>query len=203
MKLSTLWISALAFSVIAGCDDEGGGGDSLNGVYEVTSHTLSADGCDDSQPVESYDMFGHFYMLEQPFFVVQNESFFGVSVKTIEGCDAAEPCPESMDEDSFGGGGQTFVERQGDAWVTNAVAAGGSPIDGGPTFNCTVTRTYAILEATEGGVRATQRIEKTESFVAQTEDECFDYTDNPPEDRLSCDSLEIIEAAVAGAGDME
>ncbi|MFN3199782.1 MAG: hypothetical protein ACE366_15370 [Bradymonadia bacterium] len=179
-------IAAMAMLMTTGCDDEESGPDAFNGVFEVTNHTLSLNGCDTPQAVEAYDSFGHPYVVEGPFFSLKSESFFGQSVKTLEACDASDPCPIERGEDEFGFS-ETFFEKRGDAWVTVATAAGGSGT------SCTVTQTESILEATETGMRVTRRIEQAFPEVADS-DECLDFVDNPPTDQYECSSFEEVLA---------
>ncbi|MEO1271465.1 MAG: hypothetical protein AAFX99_25510 [Myxococcota bacterium] len=194
---NAVWISVTAVALVAACGDDGGGGgeDNLDGVYEVTSHTITQGGCDGSSEPVNYDDFG-VYLIDKPFFVVRGGNFFGAPLKDIYGCETADTCPDSMDENSFAD--QSFFERSGDTWTTVITSAGGSSAGDG-AFSCSVDRTVITLEPTEAGVRMTQRVESTEPFETATNDACLDLSDAPPEDRLNCSSVETLEATTIGA----
>lgn len=189
-------LTALTFPLTTACgDDDDGGSDSLSGVFVSAEHTISLDGCDSPVSVSELGDGERFYvdLPETDYMFLSTESFFGQSAKTLSPCEGLDPCPEPESDDDFNIGA-SFFERDGDAWFTEGIAAGGSG------QNCTVTKTVMRLEPytvgegddAQSGIRVTRTV-SLKSLTTEDTDACLDLVDNPPED-LACDSVETLTA---------
>lgn len=168
-----------------GSDDEGGG---LTGTYEVTSHTLSEEGCNDPKPVE--DASSCFSCaVEKAFFKVKRQTIFGETITSMVDCVDAETCDDANDDpDTINLTGPIFDQKDGDTLIGEVKGALYSA-------KCSYTYVKYELTPTENGVQLTRtesRMREDSMLADLGEDECFDLVDAPvPTSELNCKEKEI------------
>lgn len=185
--MTRLLIGLLVAGLAVGCGDDGA---NLNGIYEITSHTIAENGCAEA-PVEvtgDLDCFG--CILRAPYFKVKTQSVFGQTFRSAIACDTATECDDDDDPDTIDLTGALFDTEQDGKFVGVASAA----FHGGAS--CGFSRAVFTLEETDTGVKITRvesRLRADAASASLGEDDCFDLTDNPPPAaEMDCEEQEEV-----------
>lgn len=188
-RLAMVCVTAVGLAALSwACgDDETSSGPGLTGMYQVTTHTGTAEGsCDDAQPVADLEACFD-CAVRAPFFKVKSQNFFGQTILALVDCSSETACDDDEDDpDTINLSGPIFDRRSGAGWLGEAKVASGSG------DLCTYSGSEFHLDPSEEGVTFTLTRRIATPQVSST-DECLDLTDNPPPDsELTCDRMETV-----------
>ena len=169
VSLSVLLLTPLL--VPAGCSEDESETPYV-GTYEIASHTENAAGCDgEGDAVEG----------ETPFFSLEDESFFGVSVLTWYDCDSPDSCSET------GFLNRSFTKEGGD-WTSQVISSSGG-------IDCSLAITEGTISETDSGIRLEFRSYSGVLTVASDE-ACETDVAEERRDELECTGIEVLEATL-------
>ncbi len=191
--MKTRLIGLLIASFGIGCGDGDGAG-GLDGIYEITSHTLTGESCAGT-PTEVTDDTACFQcVLTQPYFKIKTQTFFGQTIRSAIECESATACDDSDDPDTIDLSGPIFEFSRDGKFVGEAAAAA----TGGA--GCSYTLAVFTLEETDTGVMITRtesRLSPDSPSAALGGDDCLDLVDNPPPAaELDCEEREEIQGVM-------
>ncbi|MBA3392938.1 MAG: hypothetical protein H0T89_09855 [Deltaproteobacteria bacterium] len=168
---------------LAACGGDDGLSTNLQAVYGVSTWTQNATACD-AEGATVAD-------LQDPFFYIKTESFFGESILNVKQCDTVAECQMlARDKDTIHLGSFNFEEGSDAEGWTNR---------GGFAFSfqgmCEGSIHEVRMTSTGSGVRIEDRRFEAVPFPADSSDEC-------PDDKLEaavagqpCSELEVVTAA--------
>ena len=172
----------LLTTIVAGCGG-GGGGTSHEGIYSVTTWTRNSTACD----VEGTSVAA----MNEPFFYVKNESFFGEDFVNVNGCADVSDCKtQANDNDTIHIG--MFAFEEGDdknGWKTRSAFA--FEVSG----QCQGGVTESVLTISGSSFRIEQKHFDAVPFPPSTgEDECPDEKVEQAAAGQPCNELEVVTA---------